>query len=565
MIQAKDAKLLMLVEVDCRNGEPGSGARGGEGGRGGVGGCRGYGGAGGASEERDVYLKHQWNRQYDEKVDSYKIHAGKPGKDGRDGADGRAGKHGRDSRKGQKAECGNMLWVVYSDNDLPQESPTRYDAKVENYNVVPALNDGLFEPNERITVSGIVVHNTGGLALPGGALAVPSTQTVKFEPSCFEIPYQVLQPSQRYVIPFEFHGRICDLPPPNKPGRCSLKAEFHTRIEVLGRPFEKSFLKWEMVVQYPVQLGSLLCEENMGKGEISALSIEVNNISRLPYGKCDGSGGRVVLHLHLDARIIPLGTISTGSTPPYVITYDPSIQDSMYIELMEIPPMQKVTISFMIQMESCAELFERCFWQADLYLREKLIEYNHQCIRVSPKYNPHSDPADVLLVTSEAITRKEFVLWQHLLEVLNVSVDFWDTARHFGLSIDSRTGTRHENSWQGRYTGKMILYPHCNLQLLLGIDIAMHFHGQGFGEGGLRELGSSMVVFMPHSEQDENAMLKRLAAVNASVDICENAYGGRHLFRPRYDSPIFKVGEEVCQENGEDKSFTSTCSLGTTG
>lgn len=146
-------------------------------------------------------------------------------------------------------------------------------------------------------------------------------------------------------------------------------------------------------------------------------------------------------------------------------------------------------------------------------------------------YNPNTAPADVLLVTSEAVARKEYIFWQRIFELLDVSVDFWDTTRFCGFSVDSRTGTRHKDSWQSRYTGKMIIYPHCNLQLLSGLDIAQHFHGPDFRENPLQELGSSLVAFMS-GQQDENAMLKHLAIVNASVEIHENGYGGKHIFKP---------------------------------
>lgn len=265
LIQATDPRLLMLVEVDCMQGEPGEGAKGGEGGEGGMPGCGGRGGSGGSggtsssSEVLKVKSENYHHHIGDVKVTNTRSYDdGRAGNSGRNGNRGRRGARGGDSRKGEKAHNGGIMWVVWSPDSPDQvtESSTRYDAKVHNFKVVPALDGGIFEPNERITVSGIVVHNTGGLDLPHGAtVLIPSTPTVKFEPSRFDIPPDVLKSSKRYTIPFNFHGRIFDLAPPNAPGRQHLKAEFHTRIEVLGRPFEKSFLKQELIVQYPVQLG----------------------------------------------------------------------------------------------------------------------------------------------------------------------------------------------------------------------------------------------------------------------------------------------------------------------
>ena len=84
----------------------------------------------------------------------------------------------------------------------------------------------------------------------------------------------------------------------------------------------------------------------------------------------------------------------------------------------------------------------------------------------------------------------------------------------------------------------MILYPHCNLTLLDGLDIAEHFHGEDFNENSLKELGSSLIAFMPQSnsaQQDENAMLRHLAAAGISIEIQENGYGGKHLTKPNPD------------------------------
>ena len=264
----------------------------------------------------------------------------------------------------------------------------------------------------------------------------------------------------------------------------------------------------------------------------------------MPYGSCPGSGGKVVLQIHLDARIIPVGSANIGITAvPYTITYDPNVRDSMYIQLHEIPPGETVNVQITVQMESRAELFDRCYWQADLYLRDKLIEYNFEKIRVTPFYIPREPTADILMVTNEVITRKEFVFWQRILEILEVTVDFWDTTRYNGLSVDRQTNTRHQKSWEGRYPGKMILYPHCDLQLFWGVDIVRHFHGAQHRDSPLSDVHSSMVLLFPpsppHQRQADQfhdcgdlALLRHLASVDATLEVAEEDYGGKHLFQP---------------------------------
>ena len=527
VIQTYDSKLLMLFEVDCMSGTPGKGARGGAGGAGGMGGNGGQGGDGGTGTGSTGV-----ERRGNVEIRTHYIgHNGRDGCDGRPGRRGAKGDNGKPGNNGIQAKTGIVLWVTFKSNgEIQQESNARYDITINKLTIKSAtIDDGVFEPNERIAVSGIVVRNTGGLSLPTGAsVFFPSTESVSFEPTRYNIPE--LPPNKSGTIPVTFYGRIFDIPSPNTPGPFQSHVEFHPRAELLGRPFEKSFMHQKLTVQYPVRLSGLQSQESMGRGEVSLLAIKIENISRVAYGSCEGSGGTVVLQLHMDSRIIPVGRGPTSSAA-YTVTYDPTIRDSMYIELHKIPPKDIVTIYIFAQMESRAELFDHCYWQADLYLRGKLIEYQFRDIRVSPTYIPCNPPADVLFVTSEAISRKEFVFWQRICQLLGVSVDFWDTSKQKGLSVDTETKACHKVSWQGRYLGKMILYPHCKLSMLFGSDIAHHFHGSSYQSGSTPEYSSSMVLFMPPSPvSTENLMLKHLSKANGSIEFKE--YGGKHVGKP---------------------------------
>jgi hypothetical protein len=357
-------------------------------------------------------------------------------------------------------------------------------------------------------------------------------------------------PSHTLEIPVTYCGRIFDQPPPNVPGPFVSSATFATRVELLGRPFEKSIFTQKLVVQYPVKLAYMKCSENLGRGEVSVIEIGVQNISTMAYGGCPGSGGRVALQIHLDARLIPVGAGTADATAlPYTVTYDPNIRDSMFVEMHAIPAGQTVNVQVTLQMESMAELFDQFLWQADLYLRDKLIEYNFQSIRVSPFYLPKDPAADVLMVTDQSITRKQFVFWQRILTLADVTVDFWDTSRYNGFSVDTTTNERHPVSWEGRYKGKMVLYPYCNLDLLWGIDIVRHFHGENHRDGPLGEQNSSMVLLLPpaqlrvpqqepYSDRGDREVIKHLASVDETIALPENTtYSGFHMTRPGAAGP----------------------------
>ena len=540
LVQSQDPRLFMLVEIDSMCGTPGKGGNGGSGGRGGAGGSGGSGGHGGMGGSGGSYRDSQGNiHRYPNGCSGP---SGFPGSSGRDGPSGQPANAGNN---GQPAPIGGLLWVVSSDEGgILCQSGVRYDAHVTDLHIASGIDDGIYEPNERVIVSGILMENDGGLNLPSGAKSfIPSTQTIKFEPIQYTLPE--VPRGDKFIVPTTYYGRIFDQPPPNKPGPFVSKAEFIPRIELLGRPFERSFLKQTLIVQYPIKLEFMRCPENLGRGEVATLEIGIQNISRMPYGNCPGSGGKVMLQLHFDQRILPVAAANIGmSLVPYTVTYDPTIRDSMYIQMHEIPPGETVLVHVTIQMESRAELFDRCFWQTDVYLRDKLIEYNFQKIRVSPFYTPKNPSSDVLMITSSSITRQEFVFWQRILETFNVSVDFWDTDRYNGVSIDSATNSRHQVTWEGRYGGRMILYPHADLQKFWSIDIVRHFHGPNFREGLVRDLDSSMVLFLPSSspkvprsnphfhDRGDVAMFRHLCLVDSPVELPENSYSGIHLFAP---------------------------------
>lgn len=171
-------------------------------------------------------------------------------------------------KDGKPAPNGAILWVITSPTGQTLcASPTRYDAQVTSFKIVSAIDDGIFEPYERVAVSKVTVHNSGGLSLPAGAIAsIPSTKTINFEPISFHLPE--LQPGEHFEIPTIFYGRIFDQPSPNSPGPFVSSAEFHPHIDLIGQPFEKSFLKKQLVVQYPIKLAYLRNVENLGREKL---------------------------------------------------------------------------------------------------------------------------------------------------------------------------------------------------------------------------------------------------------------------------------------------------------
>ena len=61
---------------------------------------------------------------------------------------------------------------------------------------------------------------------------------------------------------------------------------------------------------------------------------------------------------------------------------------------------------------------------------------------------------DVLFVTSARISRQNFIMWERLFIWLGLTVDYWDTERYNGLSMDLTYLQRHDVSLSPANQGK---------------------------------------------------------------------------------------------------------------
>ena len=567
VICAADPKLLMLVEIDALNGEAGKGGTGGKGGtRGesGDGGHGGIGGAGGRGHRKETKREYR-NGGYVDVTTTYSM-PGADGPPGRPGSAGNNGQQGRDAvsgSNGSPAPTGGIAWTVYSkEGAVLQEAGTRYDVEVKNYEVAGENSDSIFEPNERIAISEVLVANVGGLVLPAGAevtMQRTKTNTMNFEPIRYKLPE--IQPKKSFKLPITFYGRINDQPPPPTPGPLEIKADFESRVELLGRPFSNSFHPKVLPVRYPLRLKHLWCNENVGRGEVTIISVQIENISSKPYGSCQGSAGKVGIQVHMDARLIPIAYGShTDKKLPYSVTHDPTKQDSLYIQVNSISPKEIMTMYIAVQVDSEAELFDHCQWQADLCLRGKVIEYNFEKIRISPIYVQRDPPSDILMVTGPDITLAAFNLWQRMFQILGVTVDYWDTTRYHGFSEDNSTKSRHLVTWQGRYHGRLILYPYCNLLFLRGSHIIHHFHGE---QADRPDLNSGMVLLMRPSpfrsvkvdkfkDHGDVPILQHLASIDESLPLPKEGYGGKHMTSPTSTEPCLKWEQSTLEQKEKE-------------
>ena len=582
VIQATDPRLLVLIEADCRAGRKGTG---GQGGKSGEGGRRGFGGEESVWEELDPARSEVVTV------------AGLPGKPGMAGSSGVNGEHGSSGPSGRD---GAILWVVKNTRgETVYSSNTRYEAEVTSLQVSSTNDyddDDTFEPNQKLNITNVTIVNRGGLPLPAGAvLSFPSTDTVLFEATTFALPEIAV--NETFVVPTTFCGRIVDHASPNSPGPLNTEARFSSKIDLLGRPFEKSQFEKKLKVTYPLKMSFALSRKTVSRGETTSLEIGIENTSGHSYGCSGDTRGSAWVQVHLDSRLIPLGVIASagnasmdthvqsqddiGASLPYQVTFDPKTPDSMYIMIKTINPGETIVVPIAIQIEAYAELYDLCVWQADLWLRGKLIEYKSQEICVSPAYSPPSSPSqlgDVLMITNDKITQDELKFWKRIFELLGVSVDYWDASHKTGESTDSTDGSQTTSStivddnpeqqnppslphvhgghqqdqrqqhWRfppinQMYSGKMILFPHCSLQDVPMDVILSHFHGQDHQREQRTDLNSSMLLFLDptfpeslefytYQGKGHVRLLKHLCSSEQYISLPKGAYTGHHLIAP---------------------------------
>ncbi|CAH1783233.1 unnamed protein product [Owenia fusiformis] len=532
-IAVYDPALMMLCAIDCRAGNAGAGGDSGNGGPGGQGGAGGSGGSGGSGGRGGPSGKRSNGSHISSGSSGSRGFSGSSGSRGHNGQTGPCGPPGQ---YGTTAEHGSILWTLL---DPATRQPVlntgrRYEVETLGYQVNSQIDDGIYEPNERIFISNLTLQNYGGMFLPpNGVVHFPSTKTVNFEPITHSLPR--LNQGESCVVPTTFVGRVYDIPSPNQAGPYHGTAEFKSRVHLLNRPFDKGFYSTTLEVQYPIKIDSIEGPTHLGRGEEGLLQVTLRNISTMPYGDGLDCGGVVELRIRLDRRLLPIPRLSEPR--PYYLMYNPAVKDDVYFRVGRIEARSTLTLTLPFLMESSCELFDRCLWQTDLFLRGKLIEYNFAYIRASPFYIVKEVPGDVLMVTGAHITRPLFVLWQTMFEYLGVSLDFWDTERHNGFSVDVSTNTRHEVSWLDRYTGKMILYPYFNQDYVYGPDIASHFHKQSWREGTFPNLDSAMLMMSYNTDyRDVHRFVSTVCAsltheVKAEQDALQQ-YGGAHLMHP---------------------------------
>ena len=235
------------------------------------------------------------------------------------------------------------------------------------------------------------------------------------------------------------------------------KVAFFPLVTLLNRQFRQASPVVELDVRYPVMLDAneRVCPSNLGHSEIGAITVSVRNISARSYGGKHGSDKHVALRFHLGKSLNRIvdpdkydGKHATDTRR--VKWFDIAVDD--------IPAHGSVSTTIHVELLKSVTLYERATWRVELILRERVIEYAQHEIRCSPKFVLKADQADCLLIASRHFSRAEFECYHEMLTSLCLTYDIWDTERNGGISVNEKTGKRHQPTWYGKFYDRLIIF-----------------------------------------------------------------------------------------------------------
>jgi hypothetical protein len=169
---ADTSELTLLVRYNVSAGSGGSGGSGGSAGRGGRGGSGGRGGRGGSNTCRDGKGNFTGGP------------SGNSGWNGQDGSNGSDGYSGSNGRGGYDGRGGSIALVTLDAAGNPSTFTHAFNLSVKSVTSIDDNEDGIVEPGEGVSITQIVVTNSGPMPTPTGQIlnltfAANSTMQIK--------------------------------------------------------------------------------------------------------------------------------------------------------------------------------------------------------------------------------------------------------------------------------------------------------------------------------------------------------------------------------------------------
>lgn len=219
--------------------------------------------------------------------------------------------------------------------------------------------------------------------------------------------------------------------------------------------------------------------------------------------------------------------------------------------------MLQIAVPFKVTNEG--EFYEKYTWTCELYLRNKLIQFQNFVVQIAATF-AEDTTSDVLLVLHQNTSRDTFLNWMNLFSHLFLTVNFWDTEYNYGrFSIVTSyhfigfEKTKNDKSWLN--TCNMIVYPASNdvaLDLIKSDEVFKHLH-----VGIETKDDRSLILFGAHGME----LFPYFKQHTTPIQLSEQVIYGYHMFYPSIQYIKAKVQEARVKHVLPDKYAWMDCKI----
>jgi hypothetical protein len=371
---------------------------------------------------------------------------GKPGKIGDPGKRGLAQCSGKNGKNGR---------IFFKVTETEEIGATFFSPKIIDYTMKGMENGGvysskektvkgIFSPGEEIVIEDLTIQNIGDLTLPKG-LVIDLQENESFALIKGEkyIIQESIKPGEIYKTSFKISAYFKETISPNHPGIYKNTVEIFFKCKLLNRTILHSERKDKIEIKYPIQIHKLVSPSVMTPGESKEFQIDFKNIGE----KNKKVGYRIAL---LDNEF----SFEDGS-------------NSFSGSEMKEP---KITHSYSrVKLNIESMYFKKLNWKVELYLNEKLIQFEQKEVRVCPKFNLDTVSTDLLMITNPSLSSDEYKIYMKVFSSLQLVPNFYDLEMY----KDEKSSL-----WEKKYRGKIIIFPLFGKESINALqekDILSHF------------------------------------------------------------------------------------------
>lgn len=381
--------------------------------------------------------------------------------------DGEPGPKGKgDTSPGDDGDDGSFEFIVVEANGRETAYKRPFNLKLLSYRIWDDLpggnNDGVFEPNEILTISNIRIKNTESMPSPRMADVVISIETKN---------WLIANPLDRVIVPSIMGNKEITLKDTFK---VQVKNVFSVgqdqvwkvtdsivskgSIPRIKRTLEGLELPQSFEISFPVEITPIESVSVVGPGETASIQWKITNVSKSNFVGLNGSLRKLQTTLNRVGGNAPQNSIAN-----FKFAGDENDSSSNFLKtIMELRPHVPIIISGEIDFSKDAEPYTYVDLQSTLGLEifgtnqmSTIMTRSHRInISQTYKYTPGSS---VLLLTHSKITRDEYKAWLDIFEDLGLKADVWDISYYKDLNLIEDLKAGQGKSLMRNYSGKTIV------------------------------------------------------------------------------------------------------------